>query len=214
MDKTPWIPNPKTTKTDLKRILQIMGVEPPDGYNAKELRELVTETHTEFMSLIAEGGRSAAAAAADRLAESAIASSAAAATTTAESASASSAAAATGIVVSHLHGFEVDFDDPPLSDAATAATSHEHYFEQLDLLTFQQFMHKKSIKNLVVPRDILEDLRNLNVEGNAAVNSLIMDFMRDYVNMQPQARVDAFARLCRAIRAIVHTATRGGTDDI
>ena len=52
MDKTPWIPNKKTTKTDLKRILEIMGVVPPNDYDAKDPRKLVTETHTQFMSLL------------------------------------------------------------------------------------------------------------------------------------------------------------------
>ena len=60
MDKTPWIPSKKSTKADLKRILQIVGVVPPKEYDAKELRELVTETHTEFMSLVAEGTSGAA----------------------------------------------------------------------------------------------------------------------------------------------------------
>ena len=72
MDKTPWIPSKKSTKADLKRILQIMGVVPPQEYDAKELRELVTETHTEFMSLVAEGTSGAATVTAEKLADSGI----------------------------------------------------------------------------------------------------------------------------------------------
>ena len=186
MDKTPWIPNKKSTKADLKRILEIMGVVPPDGYDASELRELVTETHTEFMSLVTEGTLSAAAAAADRLAESA---------------SASRAAAATGLVATHRRDFQVDSDDPPIGGggAGASSTSGEGSHDHKDELTFMQHIDKKrqAIQDTQV---LLEEMRHLSAEGDKETQTLVVNFVRDSVGMSPSDLVHAMAQLKRQIR--------------
>ena len=223
MDKTPWIPSKKTTKADLKRILQIMGVVPPKEYDAKDLRELVTETHAEFMSLLAEGTSGAAAVAGEKLAESASASSAAA--------SSAAAPAASGIVVSHRRGFQVDFDDPPLGGgAAVAATApDEDSAEHMDVPTFMQLIDKKR-KAIQDTGVLLEEMQHLSTDGDTATQMLIVKFMRESVGMSPSDLVRAIAQLERQVRAsasssdvfghgeeleyAVGAASRGGTDDI
>ena len=197
MDKTPWIPSKKSTKADLKRILQIMGVVPPKEYDAKDLRELVTETHAEFMSLVAEGTSGAAAVAAEKLAETASASS----------------AAASGIVVSRRPGCQLDFDDPPLGGgAAVAATAPDEYSaERMQLIDKK----RKAIQDTVV---LVEEMQHLSTEGDTATQMLIGDLVRAMAQLERQIRASASSSDIfghgEELEYAVGAASRGGTDDI
>ena len=192
MDKTPWIPNKKTTKPDLKRILEIMGVVPPNDYDAKDLRKLVTETHTHFMSLLpasaAEehtedtGGASAASVAA--VVEPDV--------VEPEVEPVGSAPAALA-VSRKTGGFEVDFDDPPVQeDAAATGSTEPHLLAQL-LDAKRKIIEEAS--------ELVDLLNELNIaEGDMANQRLMLQFLRECVGMKASTVLRAMNRIELAIR--------------
>ena len=185
MDKTPWIPNKKTTKPDLKRILEIMGVVPPNDYDAKDLRKLVTDTHAHFMSLPPP-----ASVAEEHTEDTGSASAAAAVEPVVKDTGSASAA----LVVSRKSGgFEVDFDDPPVrEDAAATGSTEPHLLAQL--LDAKRKIIDEAIKKQA-PSELVDLLNELNIaEGDMANQRLMLQFLRECRGMKARTVLRAMRR--------------------
>ena len=187
MDKTPWIPNKKTTKPDLKRILEIMGVVPPNDYDAKDLRKLVTETHTHFMSLLP------ASAAEEHTEDTGSASAASAAAVVEPEVTPVGSAPAALAVSRKTGGFEVDFDDPPVQeDAAATGSTEPHLLAQL--LDAKREIIAEAIKRNA-PSELVDLLNGLNIaEGDMANQRLMLQFLRECRGMKARTVLRAMQR--------------------
>lgn len=220
MDKTPWIINKKTTKADLKRILEIMGVVPPAGYDAKALRELVTETHAHFMSLLPStvgepGASSAAAATTDEPPEGTGSAAAAADEEPAAEPPVDDVGSSSTAIVVHGQpgGFVVDFDDPPVHDDAAAAAAAESGSSDWEQYTgedaiegverdlYLHLLHEKrqrlkECKKRNVPDEIQGWIRDLCVSDyDIADQKLILEFLRESVGMRARTVLRGMKRL-------------------